>query len=93
MKLITSLFYDMGILLWIIFGGIVGWIASMLMGTNAQMGILLNVIVGVIGATLGGWIFSMLGETGVTGFNIWSLMVAVIGAVVLLGLVRLIRGR
>ena len=55
----------MGILLWIIFGGIVGWIASLIMGTDSQQGIITNVIVGVIGAMLGGWIMSSLGETPV----------------------------
>ena len=59
----------MGIILWIIFGGLVGWIASIIMGTNAQQGILLNVIVGVIGAVIGGWLMSIVGGGGVGGFN------------------------
>lgn len=81
----------MGILLWIIFGGIVGWIASLIMKTDAQQGILLNVIVGIIGAVIGGWLMSLLGESGVSGFNIYSFAVAIIGAVVFVGVVKAIR--
>ncbi len=82
----------MGILAFIVLGGIAGWLASLVMHTDAQQGILLNVVVGIVGAFLGGMLFNMLGSTGVTGFNLWSLIVATIGAVVLLWLVRLIRG-
>jgi uncharacterized membrane protein YeaQ/YmgE (transglycosylase-associated protein family) len=63
----------------------------MMMGTDAQMGAVANIIVGIIGAVLGGFIMSFFGQTGVTGFNIYSLVVAVIGAVVLLYLARLVR--
>lgn len=81
----------MGILLWIVFGGLVGWIASMIMGTNAQQGILLNIIVGIIGAVIGGWVFSYFGGISVTGFNLQSFLVALVGAVVLLFIIRLLR--
>ncbi|MBP9855900.1 MAG: GlsB/YeaQ/YmgE family stress response membrane protein [Candidatus Pacebacteria bacterium] len=81
----------MGIILWIIFGGLVGWIASMLMKTDAEQGVFLNIVVGVIGAVVGGWIMSIVGETGVTGFNLYSFVVALIGAVVLIGIVRMLR--
>lgn len=81
----------MGILLWIILGALAGWIASLIMGTDAQQGSFLNIIVGIIGAVIGGYIFQAFGQTGVTGFNIYSILVAIIGAVVLLGLVRLVR--
>lgn len=80
----------MGILLWIIFGALVGWIASLLMGTDAQQGMIGNIIVGMIGAVLGGWIMSFFGESGITGFNLYSLLVAILGAVVLIGLIKLI---
>lgn len=80
----------MGILLWIIFGAVVGWVASLIMGTDAQQGVIVNIIVGIIGAILGGWIMSFFGETGVTGFNLYSLLVAVLGAIVLIGLAKLI---
>ncbi len=81
----------MGILLWIIFGGVAGWIASMIMGTDSQQGLILNIVVGIVGAVVGGWLMSVFGETGVTGFNLYSFLVAVLGAVVLLFLVKLVR--
>jgi uncharacterized membrane protein YeaQ/YmgE (transglycosylase-associated protein family) len=81
----------MGILGWIILGGIAGWIASMITGRDASMGIGANIIVGIVGAMLGGFIFNMIGGEDVTGFNLWSLFVAVIGSVVLLGLLSLFR--
>ncbi len=82
----------MSLLVYIIFGGLVGWVASMLMGTDGQQGILLNVIVGVIGAALGSWIFSLLGIGGsITGFNIGSFVVALVGAVVLIAVVKALR--
>jgi uncharacterized membrane protein YeaQ/YmgE (transglycosylase-associated protein family) len=81
----------MGILLWIIFGGLVGWIASIIMKTNAQQGIILNIVVGIIGALMGGWIMSFFGQSPVTGFNLYSFLVALIGAVVLIYIVKLIR--
>jgi uncharacterized membrane protein YeaQ/YmgE (transglycosylase-associated protein family) len=81
----------MGILLWIILGALAGWIASLIMGTDAQQGAFLNIVVGIIGAVIGGYVFQAFGQTGVTGFNIYSILVAVVGAVVLLGLVRLVR--
>jgi uncharacterized membrane protein YeaQ/YmgE (transglycosylase-associated protein family) len=81
----------MGILLWIIFGGLVGWVASMVMGTDGQQGIILNVVVGIIGAVIGGYIMSALGEGGVSGFNLYSFIVALVGAVVLIWIVKMIR--
>ncbi len=81
----------MGILAWIIIGGIAGWLASLVVrGTG--LGILGDIIVGVVGAFIGGFIVSLVGGTGFTGFNIWSLIVAFIGAVVLLLVVRLFAG-
>ena len=82
----------MGIILWIIFGGLVGWVASIIMKTDAQQGIVLNVVVGIIGAVIGGWLMSFLGETGVNGFNIYGFLVALLGAVVLIGIVKAVRG-
>jgi len=81
----------MGIILWIIFGALVGWIASMIMKTDAEQGALLNVIVGIVGAVLGGWVMSMIGQTGVTGFNLYSFLVALVGAVVLIAIVKAVR--
>lgn len=79
----------MNILAWIIFGALAGWIASMIMGTNAQMGAIANIIVGIIGAFIGGMIARALGGDGVTGFNLGSLIVAILGSVILLFIVRL----
>jgi uncharacterized membrane protein YeaQ/YmgE (transglycosylase-associated protein family) len=78
----------MGIILWIVFGALVGWIASAIMKSNN--GVLFDVIVGIVGAVLGGWLFSLFGYEGVTGFNIYSFLVAIVGAVVLIGIVRAI---
>ncbi|MDB5165718.1 MAG: GlsB/YeaQ/YmgE family stress response rane protein [Candidatus Saccharibacteria bacterium] len=83
----------MGIIGWIVLGGLAGWIASMIAGTNAQQGLLGNIIVGIVGGLLGGFIMSLFGTEGVTGFNIWSFIVAVIGAVVALWVWKLITGR
>jgi uncharacterized membrane protein YeaQ/YmgE (transglycosylase-associated protein family) len=81
----------MNILVWIIFGAIAGWIASIIMNKNRQMGALANIIVGIVGAFLGGWIMNSFGAAGVTGFNLQSLLVAILGAVVLLFIVGLVR--
>jgi uncharacterized membrane protein YeaQ/YmgE (transglycosylase-associated protein family) len=78
-------------LVWIIFGALAGWIASMIMGANKRMGALANIVVGIVGAFLGGWIMSLFGAQGVTGFNLPSILIAIGGAVVLLFLVGLVR--
>ena len=79
----------MTILLWIVFGAIVGWVASLLMGSRE--GLMLDIIVGIVGSVLGGWIMTAMGGQSVTGFNLYSFAVALLGSVVLLGLVRLVR--
>lgn len=82
----------MGIIAWLIFGGLAGWIASIIMKTDAQQGLLLNIIVGIVGAFIGGFLFSLLtGRPNQFDFNIGSFLVAVIGAVVLLGLLNFFR--
>ncbi len=73
----------MGIILWIVFGLIAGFIASKLVNNSGE-GIILDIVLGVVGAVIGGFIFNAFGAAGVTGFNIWSLIVAVVGAVVVL---------
>lgn len=77
----------MGILSWVLFGAIAGWVASIIMGRNSRMGCLANVFVGVLGAFLGGFIVSLLGNEGISfGFNLRSFGVAILGAVILLGI-------
>ena len=78
----------MNVVLWIVFGGIVGWIASIIMKTDAEMGIGSNIIVGILGALIGGWVVTLFGGPGVSGFNLASFVVAILGAVILLGIVR-----
>ena len=80
----------MGLLTWIIFGAIAGWIANALMGTRG--GCLINVIVGIIGAFVGGMIMTWLGGRPVMQFDLRSLVVAVLGAVAFLAIVRALRG-
>ncbi|MFA6393697.1 MAG: GlsB/YeaQ/YmgE family stress response membrane protein [Patescibacteria group bacterium] len=81
----------MGIILWIIFGALVGWIASIIMKTSPQQGIALNIVVGIIGAIIGGWLMSFLGKSAVTGFNLYSFLVALFGAIVLIAIVKALR--
>ena len=83
----------MGIIAWIIFGALAGWLASLIMGTNAEQGAFANIIIGIVGAVLGGFLSRLIGGSGVTGFNLGSLVVAVIGAVLLLGLYRALSPR
>lgn len=84
----------MGLLSWIILGGLAGWIASMIMKTNERMGLLANIAVGVVGALIGGFVFGLLGaENPVNGLNLFSLLVAVIGSVILLGIVQAFTNR
>lgn len=75
----------MGILLWIVFGALAGWIASLMLGTDKRQGAVLNIILGIVGAVVGGMIFEFFGQSGVTGFNIYSLIVALIGSVIVTG--------
>lgn len=79
----------MGIILWVIFGALVGWVASRLMGTGK--GLLLNIVVGIIGAVIGGWLMSFFGKSAITGFNFYSFLVALLGAVVLLAVAKVFR--
>ncbi|WP_085317082.1 GlsB/YeaQ/YmgE family stress response membrane protein [Derxia lacustris] len=84
----------MGFIAWIIVGGVLGWIASLIMRTDAQQGIFLNIIVGIIGALLGGWLLSpMLGAGTINAgdFSLASLVVSLLGAVILLAIINLFR--
>lgn len=84
----------MNFILWIIIGGLIGWVASMIMRTNAQQGLLLNIIVGVVGALVAGWIISPLVGIPTINQDVFSLpalLVSLLGAIVLLGIVNLVR--
>lgn len=81
----------MNIILWIVFGAIAGWIASMVMKTDANQGTLKDIIMGIIGGIVGGYLMGFFGQPGVTGFNVYSLVVAVIGAVVVIAIGRMIK--
>jgi len=75
------------IIVWLILGGISGWIASMLTGNNAKMGIGMNLVVGILGAFIGGWVAGFFGLGPATGLNLWSFLISVLGAVILLAIV------
>ncbi|HCC42118.1 TPA: GlsB/YeaQ/YmgE family stress response membrane protein [candidate division WWE3 bacterium] len=81
----------MGILLWIIFGALAGWISSVIMKTDSRQGTVTDIVLGIVGAVIGGLLMGMVGQSGVTGFNLYSLIVAVIGAIVVVYVVRLVR--
>ena len=86
----------MSFILWIIVGGLLGWVASMIMGTNDQQGKLLNIIVGIIGAFLSGLLLAPMFGTGTINqgdFSLSSLLVSLVGAVVLLAIVGFFRKR
>lgn len=83
----------MGICSWLILGGIAGWLASIVAGTNARQGLIGNIVVGIIGAFLGGFVFTKLGGTDITGFNLYSLGVATVGGVILLFLKQVLFGK
>jgi uncharacterized membrane protein YeaQ/YmgE (transglycosylase-associated protein family) len=83
----------MGIIIWLLVGGVVGWLASLIMRTDAQQGILLNVVVGIVGAVLAGWLISPLVGVGTInqGITIGTFLVSLVGAIVLLAIVNLVR--
>ena len=81
----------MGVISWIVLGGIAGWIASLIVNRTGE-GLFRDILLGIVGGVIGGWIFAAAGSTGVTGFNIWSLFVAIVGAVVVLMLYHAIAG-
>lgn len=79
----------MSILLWILFGAVAGWIASMIMGSEGSIG--RDILMGILGAIAGGFLMNVIGQEGVTGFNIYSLLVAVLGSIVLIAIGRAFR--
>ena len=76
-----------GIIIWLVIGGIIGWLASLIMKTDGQQGIVLNIIVGIVGSFIGGWLIApVIGGTGIMGY-----VSALIGAIILLAIVNLLR--
>jgi len=82
----------MSVIAWIVLGLIAGFIASKLVSGSGQ-GLLMDIVLGIVGAVVGGYLFSALGATGITGFNLYSMFVAIVGAAVLLWLYHAIAGR
>jgi uncharacterized membrane protein YeaQ/YmgE (transglycosylase-associated protein family) len=83
----------MGILAWIVFGLLAGWVAKLLVPGSDPQGCIITMVIGVLGAVIGGFIGSWLGFGAVTGFNLKSFLIAVVGAVLLLALYHLLRRR
>ena len=84
----------MNLIIWLIVGGLIGWIASMIMHTDGQQGIILNVVVGIVGALIGGWLISPLlgaGNINSGDFSIMGLLVSLVGAVILLAIINFFR--
>jgi uncharacterized membrane protein YeaQ/YmgE (transglycosylase-associated protein family) len=84
----------MNFIIWIVIGGLIGWAASIVMKTDAQQGVVLNVVVGIVGALVGGWLLSPLFGTDTINqndFSLASLVVSLLGAIILLAVVNLLR--
>jgi uncharacterized membrane protein YeaQ/YmgE (transglycosylase-associated protein family) len=84
----------MNLIIWLVAGGVIGWIASILMRTNAQQGILLNIVVGIVGALLAGFVLTPLlgrGTINSGDFSLMGLVLSLVGAIILLAIVNLVR--
>ena len=81
------------IVVWLILGGISGWIASKLTGNDDNMGVGLNILVGIVGAFIGGWVVGLINLGPATGLNLWSFIISIIGSVILLLIVNAFRGK
>ncbi len=85
----------MNIIVWLVVGGLIGWVASMFMGTDGRQGIIANIVVGIIGAALGGWLFGgAFGSSTINQGNLSAsgLMVSLVGAIILIAVLKLFRG-
>ena len=82
----------MSIIGWIVLGLIAGFIASKIVNKTGE-GLVLDIVLGIVGAVVGGWLFAQFGAAGVTGFNLYSMLVAIIGAIVVLVVYHLVTGR
>lgn len=81
----------MNIIIWIILGALAGWVASLIMKTDAQQGAIANIVIGIVGAFIGGFVMNLLGQSGADGLNIWSFVVALLGAIILIAILKAIR--
>ena len=84
----------MNLIIWLVVGGLIGWVASLIMKTDAQQGMVLNVVVGIVGALLGGWLLSPMVGAGTVNqgdFSLMGLLVSLAGAIILLFVVNLVR--
>ena len=84
----------MNFIIWLVMGGVIGWLASIMMKTDGQQGILLNIVVGIVGAMIGGWVLSPFvgaGTINQDNFSLPSLVVSFVGAIILLAIVNLVR--
>jgi uncharacterized membrane protein YeaQ/YmgE (transglycosylase-associated protein family) len=84
----------MNIIVWLVVGGLIGWVASIFMGTNGRQGIIANVVVGILGAVVGGWLLSnVFGSSTINqgNFSLAGVLVSFVGAVILLALAKVVR--
>ena len=81
----------MSIIVWIVIGGLAGWVAGMIMNTDGSL--VKNIVTGIVGALIGGFIMSFFGAEGFTGFNLWSFVVALLGSIVLIAVINLFTSR
>lgn len=81
----------MGIIVWIIFGAFVGWVASLIMKTDSQQGVILNIIIGIIGAIVGGFIMKFFGQDTGADVSFYGFFVALMGAIILISIVKVLR--
>lgn len=84
----------MSFLIWLVVGGLIGWMASLVMKTDHQQGVILNVVVGIVGAVIGGWLITPLIGVGTINDNAWSpaaMVVSFLGAIILLAIANLVR--
>lgn len=81
------------LLVWLVLGGISGWIASKLTGNDQKMGVGMNLLVGIVGAFIGGWVAGIFGLGPATGLNLWSFLISIVGSVILLMVVRLFKSK
>lgn len=81
------------IIVWLILGGISGWIASKITGNDKSMGVGLNILVGIIGAFIGGWLVGLFDLGPATGLNLWSFLISILGSVILLAIINAFRGK